>query len=168
MSGFARTLQRTPLGDPADKYVQMMVAASDQLAELLEEVALAARIESGRWEPNVQEVDSLELAESAAGAVEGARAEGSGAPVRVDRDAAETALRLLARCAVRHGGLQELEVAVAGPEIAIAPVTEAAAPILLGQEARDLGALIALRVVTAIGGTVELEGGRLLVRLPAE
>ena len=32
---------------------------------------------------------------------------------------------------------------VAGQEIAIAPVTEAAAPILLGQQARDLGALIA-------------------------
>jgi len=168
VSGFARTLQRTPLGDPADKYVEMMVTASNQLAELLEEVALVARIESGRWEPNVQEVDSLELAESAAGAVEGARAEGSGATVRVDRDAAETALRLLARCALRHGGLQELAVAVAGPELAIAPVTEAAAPILLGEEARDLGALIALRVVAALGGTVELDGGRLLVRLPAE
>ena len=167
VSGFARTLQRTPLGDPAEKYVQMMVAASNQLAELLEEVALVARIESGRWEPNVQEVDSLELARNAAGAVEGAHADGSGAPVRVDRDAAETALRQLARCALRHGGLQQLDVAVAGPEIAIAPITEAAAPILLGQEARDLGALIAQRVVRAIGGTVELEGGRLLFRLPA-
>ena len=167
VSGFARTLERTPLGDPADKYVQMMVAASNQLAELLEDVALVARIESGRWEPNVQEVDSLELATNAAGAVEGARAEGSGAPVRVDHDAAETSLRQLARCALRHGGLKELDIAVVGPEIAIAPITEAAAPILLGTEARDLGALIALRVVRAIGGTVELEGGRLLVRLPA-
>ena len=166
MSGFARTLQRTPLGDPADKYVQMMVAASNQLAELLEEVALVARIESGRWEPNVQAVDSLELAQSAAGAVEGVRADGSGATVRVDRDAAETALRLLARCAMRHGGLKELDVAVSGTEIAITPVTEGAAPILLGQEARDLGALIALRVVRALDGSVELEADRLLVRLP--
>jgi signal transduction histidine kinase len=167
VSGFARTLERTPLGDPADKYVQMMVAASNQLAELLEEVALVARIESGRWEPNVQEVDSLELARNAAGAVEGAHAEGSGAPVRVDRDAAETALRQLARCALRHGGLKKLDVVVAGTEIAIAPITEAAAPILLGQEARDLGALIALRVVAALGGSIELDGDHLVVRLPA-
>lgn len=167
VSGFARTLQRTPLGDPTDAYVQMMVAASNQLAELLEDVGLVARIESGRWEPNVQEVDSLELARNAAEAVEGAGADGSGAPVRVDSDAAETALRQLARCALRHGGLQELDLTVAGPEIAIAPVTEAAAPILLGQEARDLGALIALRIVRALGGTVELQGGSLLVRLPA-
>jgi signal transduction histidine kinase len=168
VSGFARTLERTTLGDPADKYVQMMVAASNQLAELLEDVALAARIESGRWEPNIQPVDSLELARDAGAAVEGARAEGSGASVRVDRDAAETALRQLARCALRHGGLQELDLTVSGPEIAIAPVTEAAGPILLGHEARDLGALIAGRLVRALGGTVALQAGRLLVRLPAE
>src|SRR5215207_4102401 len=168
VSGFARTLERTTLGDPADKYVQMMVAASNQLAELLEDVALAARIESGRWEPNVQPVDSLELARDAAAAVEGAHAEGTGVPVRVDRDAAETALRQLARCALRHGGLQELDLTISGPEIAIAPVTDAAGPILLAQEARDLGALIAGRLVRALGGTVELEADRLLVRLPAQ
>jgi len=167
VSGFARTLQRTPLGDPQDKYVEMMVAASNQLAELLEDVGLVARIESGRWEPNVQKIDSLELARNAADAVEGARADGSGGPVRIDRDGAETALRQLARCAVRHGGLKELDVHVAGAEIAISPITDGAAPILLGKEARDLGALIALRIVHALGGTVELDGGRLLVRLPA-
>lgn len=167
VSGFARTLQRTTLGDPADKYVEMMVAASNQLAELLEEIGLVARIESGRWEPNVQEADSLELARDAAGAVEGARADGSGGPVRVDREATEMALRQLARCALRHGGLQELDMTVAAKEIAIAPVTEAAAPILLGQQARDLGALIARRIVDAVGGSIELEGDRLLIRLPA-
>ena len=167
MSGFARTLQRTPLGDPTDKYVEMMVAASNQLAELLEELGLVARIEGGRWEPNVQEVDSLELAGAATAELEGVRADGSGATVRVDRDAAETAIRLLARCALRHGGLNELDVAVTGAEIAIAPVTKGAAPILLGQEARDLGALIALRVVRALDGSVELEADRLRVRLPS-
>jgi signal transduction histidine kinase len=167
VSGFARTLQRTSLGDPTDKYVEMMVAASNQLAELLDELGLVARIEGGRWEPNVQEVDSLELAGSAASAVEGVRADGSGATVRVDRDAAEAALRLLTQCALRHGGLKELDVTVSGAEIAIAPVTESAAPVLLGQEARDLGALIALRVVRALDGSVEREADRLLVRLPA-
>jgi signal transduction histidine kinase len=168
VSGFARTLQRSTLGEPEDKYVEMMVAASNQLAELLEDIGLVARIEGGRWEPNLQEVDSLELARNAASAVEGAQAEGGGSLVRVDRDAAETALRQLARCAMRHGGLQELDVTVSGAEIAIAPVIDAAAPILLAQEARDLGAMIAGRVVRALGGTIELEGGRLLVRLSAE
>lgn len=167
VSGFARMLERTSLGDPADTYVQMMVAASNQLAELLEDVGLAARIESGRWEPNVQEADSLELVRAGAGAIDGARVGGRGSLVRVDRDAAETALRQLTRCAMRHGGLKELDVTVTGPDLAIAPVTDGAAPILLGQHARDLGALIAGRIVRALGGTVELEGDRLIVRLPA-
>ena len=136
----------------------MMVAASNQLAELLDDVGLVARIESGRWEPNVQEVDSLELAAQRRRRRRGASVDGDGGQVRVDRDAAETALRQLARCALRHGGLQELDVTVAGEEIAISPVTEAAAPILLGQQARDLGALIARRIVAALGGSVELEG----------
>jgi signal transduction histidine kinase len=54
VSGFARTLQRTSLGDPTDRYIEMMVAASAQLADLLEEVGLVARIEGDRWEPNVR------------------------------------------------------------------------------------------------------------------
>ncbi len=145
----------------------MIDAASDELVQQLDLLSIAARIEDGRYDPVLREVDSLELARSAAAAVEGTHAEGNSATVRVDRDGAETALRQLARCALRHGGLQELDVQVAGAEIAIAPITDAAAPILLGQEARDLGALIALRIVRALGGSVELDGGRLLVRLPA-
>ena len=56
---------------------------------------------------------------------------------------------------------------VAGKDIAIAPVTEAAAPILLGQQARDLGALVSGRIVAALGGSIELEGDRLVVDLPS-
>jgi signal transduction histidine kinase len=167
VSGFARTLQRTPLGDPTDKYVEMMVAASNQLAELLEELALVARIESGRWEPNVQEVDSRELADTAAGRVGAAHVDGTGATVRVDRDAATLALFQLARCTLRHGGLERVELRLDGAEIAIGPVVEGARPILMGKEGRDLGALIAARIVPALGGSVQLEDERLLVRLPS-
>jgi signal transduction histidine kinase len=166
VSGFARTLQRTSLGDPTDRYVEMMVAASSQLAELLDEVGLVSRIESGRWEPNVQEVDSLELAREALADLEGARVEGEGATVRVDRDAAAMSLRQLATCALRHGGLDELNVTAAGRELTIAPITEGAAPIVLGEQARDLGALIAGLILPALGGSRELDGDRLVVRLP--
>ncbi len=166
MSGFARTLQRTSLGDPTDRYVEMMVAASNQLADLLDEVGLVSRIESGRWEPNVQEVDSLELARDALADVAGARVEGEGATVRVDRDAAAMSLGQLATCALRHGGLDEVNVTVAGRELTIAPITEGAAPIVLGEQARDLGALIAGRILPALGGSRELDGDRLVVRLP--
>ena len=166
MSGFARTLQRTPLGDPTDRYVEMMVAASNQLADLLDEVGLVSRIESGRWEPNVQEVNSLELAREALADVEGARVEGEGATVGVDRDAAAMSLRQLATCALRHGGLDEVDVTVAARELTIAPITEGAAPIVLGEQPRDLGALIAGRILLALGGSRELDGDRLVVRLP--
>ncbi len=167
VSGFARTLQRTTLGDPTDTYVEMMVAASAQLAELLEEVGLVARIESDRWEPNLQEVDTRELADGAAAQLEGASAGGGGTTVRVDRDAATLALRQLARCAQRHGGLEHVELTADGPVVAIAPIVPDAVPILMREQARDLGALIAARVVAALGGGVELDGERLLVRLPA-
>jgi signal transduction histidine kinase len=167
VSGFARTLQREDLGEPANQYVQMMVTATGQLADLLEDIGLVARIESGRWEPNVQDTDLFELAQEAAAQVEGARVEGDGGIVRVDRDAATTALRQLANCARRHGGLDEITIAVSGPEAAIEPITEAAAPVLMREQMRDLGAAIAARIVSALGGSLELDSGRLLVRLPA-
>jgi signal transduction histidine kinase len=165
VSGFARTLQRGDLGEPENQYVQMMVTATTQLADLLEDVGLVARIESGRWEPNLQEVDLFELAQEAAAHVEGARVEGDGAVVRVDRDAATTALRQLANCARRHGGLEEITIAVSGPEAAIQPITDGAAPILMRVQMRDLGAAIAARIVSALGGSLELDGERLVVRL---
>jgi len=164
VSGFARTLQRTDLGNPQNQYLAMMVAASDQLADLLDDLGLAARIESGRWEPNLQEVDTLELAEAAAEPVEGAHASGYGEIVRIDRDAAETALRLLAACAIRHGGISEVTLAVDGAVVALEPVTEAARPILLREQLRDLGAAVAAPIVSALGATIEVQGRRLLVR----
>jgi signal transduction histidine kinase len=167
VSGFARTLQRKDLGDPTNQYIQMMVNATGQLAELLDDVGLAARIESGRWEPNVQEVDLFELAQEAAALVEGARAEGDGGIVRIDRDAATAALRQLANCARRHGGLDEITIAVSGAAVAIQPVTEGAAPILMREQMRDLGAAIAGRTVEALGGTLELDGERLVIRFPS-
>lgn len=166
VSGFARTLQRTTLGEPADRYVEMMVAASAQLADVLDEVGLAARIEGGRWEPNAQPVDTRELADAAAAGLDGAEPTGRGGPVRVDRDAAETAVRQLARCALRHGGLERILVSADGRAVTIGPVVEAAAPILLREQARDLGALIAARIVAALGGDLRLDGETLVVRFP--
>src|SRR5437870_3796109 len=81
--------------------------ASGQLADLLEELSLAARIEGGRYDPALQETDSLALASAGAAELEPGlvSVEGTGAPVAVDVPAVERALRSLARCALRHGGL---------------------------------------------------------------
>src|SRR5439155_1535179 len=54
--GFAQTLVRMGVvGEPEQRYLEMIDAAADQLAELLDEVGLAARIEGGRYEPNLQQ-----------------------------------------------------------------------------------------------------------------
>jgi signal transduction histidine kinase len=167
--GFARTISRTAdLGEPTSRYVEMIEAASAQLAELLDDLSLAARIESGRYDPTPMEVDSLELARSAAARLEEDRVgvAGAGATVRVDVPAADRALSALARCTLRHGGLERVELRVDGPEVAISPVTRAAAPVVLGEDLRDLGAAVGTRAVRALGGSVELDGETLRVRLP--
>ncbi len=64
--GFARTLEQSELEEPAAGYVAMIGQASAELAELIDELALAARIDGGRYDPVLREVDSLELARAAA------------------------------------------------------------------------------------------------------
>jgi hypothetical protein len=51
--------------------------------------------------------------------------------------------------------------------VEIAPIPAAAAPIVLAEDLKDLGAAAARSVTEAIGGSLELDGERLLVRLPA-
>jgi hypothetical protein len=92
-------------------------------------------------------------------------ATGEGARVRVDVEAVQRALGSLALAARRHGGVA-VGVSVAGATVAIEPVVEAAGPVVLGEEMKDLGAAVAVRVVRALGGEVALEGERLVVTLP--
>jgi signal transduction histidine kinase len=169
VSGFAYTLENgDALGDPAARYVSMMRAAAEQMGELLDALGVATRIEGGRYEPALVEADSLDLVRAAAERLgEKAVASGSGATVRVDRAHVEAGLAALALCAVRHGGLDQAEIAAAGETVEISPVPEAAAPIVLAEDLKDLGAATARRVIEAIGGSLVLEGEHLLVRLPA-
>jgi signal transduction histidine kinase len=165
--GFAHTLERSAeLDDASARYVEMIGTASAQLAELLDELSVAARLAAGRYDPPLRAVNTLELARSAADRLGDDRVgiSGEGTEVDLDRDAAERAVSSLARCALRHGGLEQVQLAVRGPELALSPVTPASAPVLLGEDLRDLGAAVAVRVVRARGGTVEVEGDTLAVR----
>jgi signal transduction histidine kinase len=166
--GFAHTLERSAeLDETSTRYVEMIGAASGQLADLLDELSVAARLAAGRYDPPLRAVDTLELARAAAERLGEDRVgvSGEGAEVQVDLDTVERAVSSLARCALRHGGLERVELAVRGQELAISPVTPASAPVLLGEDLRDLGAAVAVRVVEARGGTVAVEGDTLLVRL---
>ena len=46
----------------------MIQAASGQLADILDDLGLVARIEAGRFAPNVAEADTLELGAGRGGA----------------------------------------------------------------------------------------------------
>jgi len=169
VSGFAKTLIRTEeLDDPASRYVEMIEAASAQMVELLDELGLAARIESGRYQPSLREADTLELARAAAATLgeDRVRVGGAGGTVRVDLEATERGVTALAQCALRHGGIDLVDVTAAGPELAIAPITPASAPVVLGEDLRDLGAAVAVSLVRALGGTIALDAETLRVRLP--
>jgi signal transduction histidine kinase len=127
--GFATTLVRGGgLEPPADRYLEMIDAASAQLAELIDELSLAARIESGRYDPTPREAD-------------------------------------LFQSALRHGGLEQVEAQVDGSEIRLSRVTPASAPVVLGDDLRDLGAAVAVQLVRRLGGSVSVDGETLAIRL---
>jgi signal transduction histidine kinase len=166
--GFATTLARSGgLEPPADRYVEMIDAASAQLAELIDELSLASRIESGRYDPTLREADTLELAQAAAGRLGEDRVHvaGAGAVLETDTDAVERGLAALFQSALRHGGLERVEVEVDGTEVRLSPVTPASAPVVLGDDLRDLGAAVAVRLVRRLGGSVSVAGGTVEIRL---
>lgn len=167
--GFSRTLERQELEAPADRYVEMIAAAATQIGELVEQLRLVARIELGRYEPRLEEVDSLELARAAAGRLEEGRVAvaGEGATVRVDREPTERALAQLARAAARFGGHDTVTLTVRGAELSLSPLSDAAVPVVLGEEARELAAPAAALLVRAVGGTLEARGEKLVVSFPA-
>lgn len=166
-SGFANTLERLDaLAAPADRYVEMIGAASAQMTQLLDLLGAAARIESGRFEPQVREADSRELVDAAAAQLgDEAVVEGDGAAVGVDTPWVQTALAALGECVRRHGALERVTYAVDGSEISIGPVREGVGQIALGEDLKDFGAAVAVRLLGATGAEVELDGERLVVRL---
>jgi signal transduction histidine kinase len=166
--GFARTLGRQELEEPAGRYVEMIEAASGQIADLLDQLSLVTRIETGGYEPRLEDVDSLELAQEAAAELgeERVRLSGEGATVRVEPPAARRALANLVRAAARHGGLDCVDLTVRGGELELSPLTDSSRVVLLGEDLRELGAATAGIVVRALGGSLEAAGDSLLIRLP--
>jgi signal transduction histidine kinase len=166
--GFAATLSKTmELAPPADRYVEMIEAASKQIAELLDELSVAARIEGGRYDPFEREADTLALAQAAAERLgtDRVRVSGAGAIVQTDVESVDRGVSALVQATLRHGGLDEVEVVVNGKEIRVSPVTDSSAKVVLGQDLRDLGAAVAVRVLAALGGSVSVSGQTLTLQL---
>ena len=154
--GFSRTLARGgDLDERSARFVGMMGEAADQMAELLDELAVSARIAANRWEPALREVDTLELVDSG---------EGRGAVIETEPEAVGRSLRSLARAARLHGRV-EVAWRVDGRVLSLGPITAEAAPVVLAEEIRDLGSIVARQVIEALGGSLELDGETLRVQL---
>jgi signal transduction histidine kinase len=166
--GFAKTLTRTvELQAPADRYVEMIEAASAQMAELLDELSLVARIESGRYDPGLRETDTLTLARAAAERLgdDRVKVSGEGAPISTDVEGVDRGVSALVQAALRHGGLDEVDVVVRGALIEVSPITDSSSAVVLGLELRDLGAAVAVKLIAFLGGTVEVDDGTLTIAL---
>jgi signal transduction histidine kinase len=165
--GFARTISRADgLDQKLAGYAEMIESASQQLAELVDELSLAARIQDGRYEPKLLPVSTGELAEAAATALGAERVtvSGNGATVETDADAARRSVSSLVQCALRHGGLDEVAVVADGLAVRVSPITAASAPVVLGEDLRDLGAAVAVMHIQALGGSVAVEDETLTIQ----
>ncbi|HWJ30719.1 MAG TPA: histidine kinase dimerization/phospho-acceptor domain-containing protein [Gaiellaceae bacterium] len=161
--GFARTLTRAgELDERTMRFLGMIEEASEQMTALLDELGVAARIEGERWEPALREVDTLELARSED---ERIRTEGAGELVETEAESVARGLQSLAIAASRHGPAEPVTWRVDGRTLELSPVTEAAAPVVTGKSVRDLGSLVARLVIEALGGSLELDGETLRVKL---
>lgn len=171
VAGFATTLAHDPgLGEQHARYVGMIEAAAAQLGDIIDELAFVGRIEGERYEPTLVDRDTLDLAHEAARLLGSGRARvgGEGASARVDAEDTVPALAALARAALRHGGLEHVELTAAASNVRIAPVQGEVAPIVLADDLRDLGAAVAVRLLRALGCTVALDGDAVRVTFPSK
>jgi signal transduction histidine kinase len=165
--GFARTIARADgLDAKLAGYAEMIETASQQLAELVDELSLAARIEGVRYEPKLLAVSTADLAAAAAATLgtERVAVSGEGATIEADVEAARRSVSSLVQCALRHGGLDEVAVVADGRALLVSPITAASAPVVLGEDLRDLGAAVAVMHIRALGGSVGVDGETLTIR----
>jgi hypothetical protein len=155
VNGFAKTLTRgETLGEREDHFVDLIESAAEQMAGLLDLLGLAARIESGRYEPVLMEENTLDLV---------AEGEGSGETIETDPPVMRRALAALAHCAAVHGGGVTVAWKVDGRRFVLSPLTPDAAPVVTGESPRDLGALVARIAIEALGGSLAVDGETLVV-----
>jgi signal transduction histidine kinase len=170
VAGFAATLLRMgQLDEPSTRYVGLIESAAKQLGQIVDDLSVVARIQSGRLEPAVETVDTLALAGEAARQLPDGlvAAQGSGAPAAVDPRLTTRALAALANAALRHGALERVELEVDGRTVLLPAVNDEATEVVLGSSPRDLGALAGNDLIAAIGGRVERRNGVVAVTLPA-
>jgi len=160
VAGFSKTILRDGRLDDV-RFIELIDEAAGQMAVLVDQLGLAARIAGGDYEPHLVEADTLELAVAS-----GVPATGTGATVETDVENVTRSLAALAGAAVRFAEDARAPMwTVAGRELALAPVAAGAVSAVDGSAAKDVGALVARSAIAALGGAVELDGEALRVRL---
>jgi signal transduction histidine kinase len=161
--GFARTVAQDPeLSERSARFVGMMEEASAQMTRMLDDLGAAARIEDGRYDPPLGGADTLELARSDDEQID---ADGEGATIETNAEAVGRALESLAIATLRYGPVERAAWEVHGRELVLSPVLPDAAPVVTGDDPRDLGAIVGRMVIEALGGSVALDGETLRVSL---
>jgi len=161
--GFARTLNRLDHHDErTGRFLAMIEEAAEQMTEMLDTLGTAARIEGERWEPVLREADTLELVRADDPRV---AVVGDGDVVQTEVETVTRALRALAVAALRYGPADQVTWSVSGRELALSPVSDGAAPVVTAEEVRDLGSVVARAVIERLGGSFQLDGRVLRVRL---
>ena len=154
--GFARTLTRDEGHDERTaRFLGMIETASEQMTVLLDELGLAARIMGGRFEPILQEADTLEFARS--GRRTGRRRSGLRRDRRVRSRCRAVGAAALAVAALRHG---PVEHAPGSSTVVCWRCRRSRRPQRRSSPAtsiRDLGALVGRMTLEALGASL---GGR--------
>jgi hypothetical protein len=164
INGFAKTLLGADdLGERNETFVRMMDEAAEQMTVLVDQLGLAARIASGRYDPVPLEADTFELA--AGSGDERVVVDGSGTIVETDPRTVGRALAAFALAALRFGELESVTWTVDGPTLTLTPVTRSAVPVLDGTTPSDLGAFVGRMAIEALGGTLTIDGESLRVSL---
>ena len=161
--GFARTLTRADeLDERSQRFLSMIEEAAEQMTALLDELGTAARIQAGRWEPGRREVSTFELASSDDERIDTV---GDGELIETEAETVARSLQALAIAAIRHGPVERVTWRVSGRDCELSPVTAAAGAVVTGAELRDLGSLVARYVLEELGGSLELHGETLRIRV---
>src|SRR5262249_55211995 len=161
VNGFAKTLLRSDgLDEQTTRFVGLIDAAGEQMADLLDMLALAARIEAGTYEPMRRPVDTLDLVTFAD---ERVTTSGEGARLVTDDTALRRAFAALTNAALRHGEIESVHWKVSGRTLTLAPVNRAAAKVITGEDPKDLGSLVARLAIENTGATHGLEDETLKV-----
>ncbi len=163
ISGVAKMLLgQGTLSAQDSQLVEIIDASGAEMAGLLDLLGRAARIAAGRYAPPLRPTTTRALAASSDGRV---LVEGRGARVTTDVESLSAALAALASAALCYGEVGQVRWALAGRSLLLTPLGDEAAAVVSGARPRDLGALVAGRVIEALGGELALEDGGLRVRL---